>query len=231
MKDVAFERPSLTDVAYQEIRNSILIGSILPGQKLVVNDLVDRWQISNTPIKEALNRLVAEGLVEAVPRRGMRVRLPSARELREFFEIRILYETHCCRLAVDRIDDNKQVLEELRSTLDKSRDILTDERSYLMQFQFDEIFHMLLVGLSGNETLIKDFDKLHANILIVGIHASKRAPLRRQEETFKEHEKVLRGLVERSPEIMVEAMREHLGNTADSLLRLYHPDSGRIIKK
>jgi Transcriptional regulators len=226
-----FDRPSLTDVAYKEIRNGILLGELEPGDKLVVNDLVDKWRISNTPIKEALNRLVAEGLVEALPRRGMRVRLLMAKELREYFEIRTLYEVHCCRKAVERIDDNLPVLEELQVTLEKCHDILDDEFNYLMQFQLDEMFHMLIAGLCGNDTLVKDFDRIHAHILMIGVYANRHAPLRRLPETFAEHSAILERLERRDADGMAEAMRIHLANTAEGLQKLYNPASGRFMCK
>lgn len=226
-----FDRPSLTDVAYREIRDSILIGEILPGDKLVVNDLVGKWRISNTPIKEALNRLVAEGLVETLPRRGMRVRLLSAKELREVFEIRTLYEMHCCRKAVEQIDDHPYVLEEMRSTLEKIKGILEDKYNYLLQFQLDEMFHMLIASLCGNDMLIKDFDRIHANFLIIGIHANRQAPLRRLKETYAEHENIYLELERKSVEGIERAMGTHLTNTMEDLIRFYHPRSGRFISK
>ena len=226
-----FDRPSLTDVAYREIRDSILIGRLLPGDKLVVNDLVEQWKISNTPIKEALNRLVAEGLVEALPRRGMRVRLLTVEELREIFEIRTIYEVHCGRKAVEKIADNPQVLEELQATLAKSRDILEDKFNYLLQFQLDEMFHMLIASLSGNNMLIKDFDRIHAHFLLIGIHANRKAPLRRLKETYNEHKTMLSGLERKNADEMERAVQTHLNNTVEDLIRLYHPKSGRFMNR
>ncbi len=220
-----FDKPSLTDTAYQELRNSILIGQISLGDKLVVNDFVKRWNISNTPIKEALNRLVSEGLVEALPRRGMRVRLFIAKEIREFFELRELYETHCCRIAVDKIGDNPQILEAMQETLDKSRDILATRPNFLLQFQLDQMFHMLIVGLCGNDALIKTFDRLHAYIIMVAIYASQKAVLAREEEAYEEHHRILQGLVRRSKTETVAAMRHHLARATEGILRLYGVES------
>lgn len=231
MSTADFERPSLTDVAYREIRDSILIGDVLPGDKLVVNDLVEKWKISNTPIKEALNRLVAEGLVETLPRRGMRVRLLTAKELREICEVRLLYESHFCRKAVGKIDDHPHTLEEMQATLRKSLDILGDEFNYLLQFQLDEMFHMLIASLCGNDMLIQAFDRVHANFLLIGVYASRNAPLRRLKETYEEHKNILMELEQKSAEGMVDAMNIHLANTMEDLARFYHPKSGKFVFK
>ncbi len=223
-----FERPSLTDVAYRKLRESILVGELSAGDRVVVNDLVAKWRISNTPIKEALNRLVAEGLVETLPRRGMRVRLFNAKELREFFEIRTLYEIHCGKVAVAIIGSRPEVIEELRDILARTRDCLADAGSYLKLFRLDESFHKRIVGLCGNAMLIETFDRLQANTLTIGIYANRASPLHRQEETYAEHSRILSALERRSEEGMVEAIREHLGNTARDLLSIYHPESGRL---
>ncbi len=224
-----FEKPSLTERAYEEIRKNILVGKMPPGHKLVVNDLVEEWKISATPIKEALNRLVSEELVEVVPRRGMRVRMHDAVSLKETFEIRILYETYCCSLAVERIDERPEIAEELNDTLVKTKAIMNDDMDYMMQYHLDVNFHMLLASLSNNKKLMRDFDRLHANIMSFGIYASKKARLWRQVDSYHEHQAIYDALVERSSERMVEAMRTHLITTRDDLLRFFHPQSGRFL--
>lgn len=224
-----FETPSLTDRAYQEIRKNILIGKMPPGHKLVVNDLVEQWNISPTPIKEALNRLVAEELVETVPRRGMRVKSYNADDLRETFEMRMLYELHCCRLAVAAIGDHPETAEELKAVLERSRLALDDAYNYSTQYHLDEQFHLLIVSLCGNKRMMRDFDRLHANILTIGIYASKGSRLERQRETYWEHKRILDALIDRSGPEMESAMRSHLENTVRDLREFFHPQSGRFL--
>ena len=229
MSSPEFDNPSLTDRAYQEIRKNILIGKMPPGHKLVVNDLVEEWSISPTPIKEALNRLVSEDLVETVPRRGMRVKTYNATDLRETFEIRKMFELHCCRVAVEKIDTHPETLDELRDILEKSRVALEDTFNYTTQYHLDELFHMLIVSLSGSKRMMRDFERLHANILTFGIYASKQSPLWRQRDTYDEHKRILDSLMRRSSGEMEEAMRAHLDNTAKDLLEFFHPKSGRFL--
>ncbi|MCD8351782.1 MAG: GntR family transcriptional regulator [Planctomycetaceae bacterium] len=229
MEDLGFDHPSLIDRAYQEIRKSILVGDMPPGHKLVVNDLVEQWKISATPIKQALNRLVSEELVEVVPRRGMRVKTYDAQDLVDTFEIRLLYETHCCKMAVKKIDDHPEVEEELDDVMRKSALSLADECNYTAHYHFDEQFHMLLVSLSGNRKMIRDFERLHANIITFGIYASRQSPLWRQRETVEEHTRILDALHQRSQKDMVAAMRTHLDNTVKDMLTFFHPKSGRLI--
>lgn len=219
MDEGTFQKPSLTEVAYEELKANILSGKMPPGHKLVVNDLVNEWKISNTPIKEALNRLVTEGLVEAIPRRGMRVRVFSPKELREIFEVRSIFEVHCCGVAVDVIDHHPEALVELGDIFEEMTKIIDDEYSYAKQYQLDKIFHTRIVSLSGNDMIIREFELLRANIISFMIYAGKKVPLRRQADTHVEHRRILDALRAGNGEEMKSAMQVHLFNTCHDILK------------
>lgn len=223
------KKSSLTDIAYEEIRKNILRGDMPPGHKLVVNDLVAQWNISNTPIKEALNRLVAEGMVVFEPRCGMRVRDQlSAKELRDKFEMRMLLELHCCRVAAKVVERRPDVLAELRANIERYGVHVDDQERYFELFQYDEFFHRLIYSLSGNNDIVRSLENLHQFILTFGILASKHFPLRRQPETLKEHRRIYDALLRHDVDDMVEAMRDHLDNTARGLMEYYNSASGRF---
>lgn len=210
--------PSLTEVAYHEIKKSILVGKMPPGHKLVINDLVDEWKISNTPIKEALNRLVTEGLVETIPRRGMRVRIFSAKDLREIFEIRTIIESHCCGVAVTVVDKRPEVILELQGIVEQMRAVADNEFDYDTQYELDKSFHTAIVNLCGNDMLIKEFERLHANVLSYMISASRQMPLVRQKKAFTEHNRILNALRMRSKPVICRAIEEHLLNTSRDIV-------------
>ena len=81
---------------YDHLREDILQRRLGPGSRLIENDLTQRFDVSRGPIREALRRLAAEGLIEHVPNRGGMVRRLSRTEMREFFEIRIELERSPC---------------------------------------------------------------------------------------------------------------------------------------
>lgn len=228
MESNDFRQPSLTDVAYKELRKSILNGDLPPGRKLVVNELVDEWKISNTPIKEALNRLVAEELVEALPRRGMRVRKYNSQETQEIFEIRTLYEVHCCRVAAANAASDPALVAELDALLAECARVMAGDADLLRVFELDARFHTLVVSQCGNATLIKDFNRLHAHTLAIGMSLNAEQPLRRWEETQDEHRSIIDGIRSGSPDVAEAAMRAHLATTSKDLLSFFHPDSGRL---
>lgn len=222
MVQLSDRKASLTDVAYEEIRNSILMGKLSPGQRVVVNDLVAEWNISNTPIKEALNRLVAEGLVEFEPRRGMRVRRQlTARELQEKFELRALLEIHSCHVAVREIDNHPEVLDEMEVNLESIRKMMMNDDSFPELYNCDGRFHRLIVSLCNNRELLKCFDQLIYSIHSFGVLAVKYSPVSRHDANYAEHKNILDALRRRDGEEMAAAMRVHLDISASHIGTFY----------
>jgi DNA-binding GntR family transcriptional regulator len=89
--------------AAQSLREEILSGAIASGTRLGEAELATRLSVSRTPIREALTRLAAEGLVELQPNRGARVATWTTDELREIFELRLRLEPYAVRQAVPRL--------------------------------------------------------------------------------------------------------------------------------
>lgn len=101
------ERPTspeatLSSAAYDLLRRQILSGRLEPGQRLTMEFLKSECQVGVTPVREALNRLVSEGLVELEDNRGFRVARVSAGEMRDLFETRCVVENQALRLAMAR---------------------------------------------------------------------------------------------------------------------------------
>ena len=95
----------LTDQAYEAVRAMILDLRLLPGVKLVVQDLAAKLGMSRTPVREALVRLAHEGLVETIPYKGTSVTVPSVRTLHEAYEIIQGVEGQAVKLAAERADE------------------------------------------------------------------------------------------------------------------------------
>lgn len=88
----AFVRTSLVDLVTERIRTAIFSGAYLPGRKLIVRELSEVLGVSHTPVKDALNRLISEGLVEAFPNRSMVVRRFTTHDLIESLAVRLMCE-------------------------------------------------------------------------------------------------------------------------------------------
>jgi len=141
----------LREEVYQQIKHDIINCKLSPGEPLSENQFLDRFQVSKTPIREALTSLVQDGLVEYTPNRGFMVTTVSVADIQEIFDTRIVIETELFRLAIRRISDAEiDVLEK------KSRTRL-DSKSprYAETFlESNQNFHIALAAAGGNSRLL-----------------------------------------------------------------------------
>lgn len=84
-----------------QLRRALLNGDLRPGERLLTAQLAERFQVSPTPLREALHRFAGEGLVEFVPQRGARVTELSPKDSEELTELRNLLEPECVQRAIE----------------------------------------------------------------------------------------------------------------------------------
>jgi DNA-binding GntR family transcriptional regulator len=120
-------RPAVTtaaDVAYQAIRQHILNGSLKAGQRIDQDAEARRLDVSRMPVREALRRLEAEGLVEITRHRGAYVRPMSIADLEELYVIRIALEPVAGRFGAERVSDD--TLNRMRALVPHMEQLVTD---------------------------------------------------------------------------------------------------------
>ncbi len=145
-------RASLVDDAYRAIRRRILDNVYQPGQQTLESALADDLGISRTPVREALIRLANEGLVEVVPRHGMRVLPVSPVDMREIYEVLTALESAAAEMLARRRPSDAELKPLVEATRDMTRTLRADDLDAWATA--DEKFHQGLVELAGNRTLI-----------------------------------------------------------------------------
>ena len=98
--------PRVADQLIETLKSEIYKGVLKPGDQLEEASLADRFGVSRTPIREAVRSLVELGLLETRPRKGAFVRVASAKELIDLFEVAAELEALACRLAAERLTDD-----------------------------------------------------------------------------------------------------------------------------
>jgi DNA-binding GntR family transcriptional regulator len=208
-------RLTLTGEVYEIIRSRILNLELPPGTWLKDSDLAYALGTSNTPVRESLRRLEAEGLVETIPRRGTFVRRLSQPEVEGLYEVREALEILAVRLAAQRAND--ALLEEVVSVAERHLQAVQhgDINEYL---EHDRRFHDLIAVGSENSTLTSILRRLADRIHIV-----RRMDLgRRQDElSGREHLDIAAALMRRDGEaaahLMESHIRVHRGRVLDTL--------------
>lgn len=150
---VGLYAPSLVEVATRQLRDEILSGTLAPGQRLIEDQIRLRFSISRAPLREALRLLTQQGLVEHLPRRGVRVTELSGTDVDQLFGIRLALEEHAVRSVFPRdepLDDG--TLAELEGWLAKMRTAEQDGDE-LGKDDAHRAFHAAVVALAGNRQL------------------------------------------------------------------------------
>jgi DNA-binding GntR family transcriptional regulator len=148
----------LSDKAYRLIRHKIITLELPPRSAIDEQALMEDLQLGRTPIREALQRLAAEDLVFFAPRRGIFVADVSLTDLQKIFELRIILEGFCARLAAQRVTNDQ--LAEMRFLIQELSRLPGGDSKKLMAI--DEQFHELLYQAADNEFLAETLRRLHA---------------------------------------------------------------------
>ena len=149
----AGRRGSLGDEAYRIIKKRVLSNELPGGFQVLEDDLARDLNMSRTPVREALVRLDNEGLIELIPRHGMRVTPISLRDVREAYQLLGFLETAAAEMIAQR-DPKQSEVAALRSEVAAMSEGLSAEDIEAWA-EADERFHRLLVSLSGNSRLAR----------------------------------------------------------------------------
>jgi DNA-binding GntR family transcriptional regulator len=157
---------SVVDQVHDDLLERIVAGELAPGSRLRQEALAAELGVSRTPLREALARLVSEGLVEFVPNRGATVAHRDFTDMEEAWRARIVLEPGAARLAAERRDPNE--VERLRETVRRQREVADDLSA---SFAVNRDFHLALVAASGNAHLLRFADLLWLSRIGVPIFA------------------------------------------------------------
>lgn len=148
----------LSEKAYHLIKDKIVTLELAPLSVIDEQELQEELGLGRTPIREALHRLAAEGLVIIAPRRGMFVSDISITDLAKIFEVRLVLEGFCARLASQRI--TPELIAKMEDDLKPLERLDKLESKALMEI--DERYHKMLYEAARNEFLADTLSRLHA---------------------------------------------------------------------
>lgn len=204
---------TLVDRAYTQIKEDLARGGLKPGQKIVFRELVERYSISETPIKQALNRLVTEGLVESIPRRGMRVCENSPNDFKETLEIRYILEDHFAPEVMETVSFHTEILIRMRENIQSQYECiqhLDEIDAFVENYRIDHEFHILYIKCSGSRKAIQVYESIGAHAFSSFLFRKK--PKEKFLSGVREHEKIVDALERQDLPALREAIRVHMVN-------------------
>ena len=204
----AIARVTLADRVVEEIVEAIVQGSIAPGDTINEVNLSARLGVSRAPLREAIFRLEAKGLIHRVPHLGARVVDLKPRDLEELFAIREGLEGMAARLAaVAMADDDLAALEQSLAAHRRQPDVASGTAYY--QAGGDQDFHFRIASGSNNRRLFRLLCEDMYSLMRIYRFRSSAAPGRAR-QAYLEHQAILAALRRRDADAAEEAMRRHI---------------------
>ena len=217
LESIRDHRP-LTDVVFERLRNAIIDGRLQAGQWLRQETLAQELGVSQMPVREALKRLVAEGLAQRIPYKGVKVVEFSQEDIVDICTTRMALESLAVRLATTLITDGD--LERLKENL-RELDKCTSQDQMTRRRQLNDEFHLSIWRASGRKYLIRLLETLWGCfpgvMLYEGTFRQEELLPARMDREMREHWAILEALERRDAQQVEEETRRHIRNLSQEL--------------
>ena len=206
-------RATLANKAYEKIKFDIITCAYEPGQQVAQPQLVDKYQIGITPIREALQRLTQEGFLQPIPRFGYVVTPISIPDVYQIYELRAIIEPAAAFIAA------KMAAQEDLENLIKNADfsyIPGDRQSIIDFVKNNAKFHLSVAMVTGNRRLVEAISKMldeMARIFHLGLNFREMS-----QEVRAEHLAIATAIYNRDPDKAEQTSREEIANSKERIL-------------
>jgi len=196
---------TLADRAYDYVRNEILRGQLPVGSVVAEGTVADELGISKTPVRQALQSLRRDGLLELGPRRQVTVRGFSDEHRREIVDVRVALESlsvrrACERMSIEQIDHLRLLLIQQKRAVDAH-----DEDRFI---ELDEQFHLHIAAGARLPTVERFLAQLRGFVRVMRIGLTRPPDV--LQEVWSEHERIADLIEGRKPTQAARALREHI---------------------
>ncbi|WP_321964798.1 GntR family transcriptional regulator [Paraburkholderia sp. J7] len=199
---------------YDQLKEMAVLYTIRPGERVNELELAEKFEVSRTPLREALNRLVAENLLTFVPNRGFFVRELNRQDIFDLFELRRSIEASAVQLAAVRAD-----VKDIRALRKFWKDVMKNKAELAPATELvrrDEEFHVRLVALSGNNEMVRTLYGINARIHFVRwVDIEQRG-----HDAFSEHLEILDALESRDATRCRELMEGHVTSRMEEIAKV-----------
>lgn len=204
----------LVDIVRQRLIEDIMERRYLPGQKLPVVEMAARYGVSETPVKQAFNRLVSEGLLDALPRRGVVVRRVTLEDTRELMEARHMVNLASVDAVINCLADGVMDLRErIEANLAEHSELLNEVQDhltidvFLRYVRIDREYHLIYLTCLSNRTIERFFDQLH-NQSYAFVSLSELMA-RRIRQAQADHTSIYQAALSQNRSRLVDALMRH----------------------
>jgi DNA-binding GntR family transcriptional regulator len=211
---------SISDQIYEVLKERILVGRIGPGERIIESTVAEDLKTSRTPVREAFQRLVQDGLVERVLQGGVRVTVITSQMIKEVYGIRAILEVYAVDLACDNID--VETVLKLKEMARQARRVLSSPEAnrpegWITLWRINTSFHETICRAAGSEQLPKVLSQLKDLVMRFRFLSLRKTRI----QAWDEHELMIKFLENKDKSRLKELMKAHIESaTSDALKSL-----------
>jgi len=208
------KKESLAKNIYRLLRKEIITCNFEPGEIIQESMLIEKYNVSKTPIREALNRLKQENLVTSIPYRGYIVTPLSYQHIQDTLELREIIEVAVCRIVTER-----NVKEDILEIEQQAKQVLLlKDYNYLEYMEYNKQFHLDMAKATKNDkiysTLSGIFDEIY-RYLYKGIRAERMG------QRMNIHLDIINAVKSGDVQLAIDLTRKHLKDSGKSILESF----------
>lgn len=205
-------KTSLAEQAYDELKRQILDRRLQPGARLNIDALSRECGVSSSPLREALVRLGAEGLVSFSANAGFSVApVPDARQMRDLLEFRLMIEVFCARAGAQRAGE--RTLATMRKAvlgMASMREKGVGYKHYRAYMELEQNFHQAIVDSADNPVISASYRELQLILSVARLSVVPESDNIGSDDAVHEHERVIAAFEAGDPDAAEAAVRAHL---------------------
>jgi DNA-binding GntR family transcriptional regulator len=195
---------SLAETAYQRVKAAIRAHEFQPGERIREAELAEWLQISRTPVRDALNQLEAEGLLEAAPRRGLVVATLDQQQVAEIYALRDVLEGLAARLAARQASSAEVAA--LRDNLERQREVPATDADRLARLNLQ--FHAIIYRASRNRYLVSALEGLETSLAL--LPGTTYSGSERPSQAFEQHAALTSAIEAHDGDLAEQLARDHI---------------------
>lgn len=211
---------SIREQIYEGIKTMVVSGQLPQGARLQENDLAELFQVSRTPVREALKMLKDDGLLDSCSGKGLCVKTLTCKNVEDIFQVRLLLEQFAMQLAIPRLtpEDDRYLLE-LRARFEYFR-TYSNPDEYL---RLDSELHDSIIRFSGNQFLRELTDRVYSvlqSVRLFSLSADEQT-----ESSIARHISILDGMLHRDATSTISVLQIHLAEAQRNVLQILEKQS------
>ncbi|OJI93736.1 DNA-binding GntR family transcriptional regulator [Planktotalea frisia] len=201
--------------AYDQLFQAIETGELKPADRLLETELATRFGVSRTPVREAIRRLEAEGIVIHMPRVGAVVRTLGQQEIVELYEMRIVLETTAAAMAAKHASGA-----EIRTLEGLNEDMAQNSGDPIKVAILNRAFHHCIMQAARNQFLAHSYHALSHALILLGKTTLETDA--RVATVVAQHADIIEALKAANPDDAADKMRQHMEASLDHRLKALH---------